>query len=404
MLTLKYSPDWRSNARLAVQDLCELPEGSRGILIVPEQNSFDAELALCRAGGDAISRRAEVLSFTRLATRVFSVAGGAAVPTLDRSGRLIAMAGALELLRPKLRLYGAHVAKPEFLEELLRLVDEFHSYGLDAAAVRAAREALSEPLSEKLEELCLILELYDTVCAKAAQDPATRLDRLRDALLDSDFAQGLHIVVEGFTDFTAQELAVLEALGQRAAELEIWLCCDSLRAGQSVFAVPRATAGALRELARRADLPFRAAAQVTEPRRPELERLARGLFAPRFEAWAGETDCVTLLAAADPRAECAAALGRIQKLIQMGARWREIGVAYTDAGVYEPMLETLFDRAAVPAYFSGSRDLLRHNVVRAVVFALEAAARGMEAEDVCEYLRSGCTPLSQEEADRKSVV
>ena len=400
MLTLKYSPDWRSNARLAVRGLCELPECSRGILIVPEQNSFDAELALCRAGGDTISRRAEVLSFTRLATRVFSVAGGAAVPTLDRSGRLIAMAGALELLRPRLRLYGAQVTKPEFLEELLRVVDEFHSCGLDAAAVRAAREALSEPLSEKLEELCLILELYDTVCAKAAQDPSTRLDRLRDALLDSDFARGLHVVVEGFTDFTAQELGVLEVLGQRAAELEIWLCCDSLRAGQSVFAVPRATAGALRELARRGDIPFRSAAQVTEPRQPELERLARGLFAPRLEAWEEETERVTLLAAPDPRAECDAALGRIRELIRGGARWRELGVAYTDPGVYEPMLETLFDRAGVPAYFSGSRDLLRHNVIRAVVFALEAAARGMEAEEVCEYLRSGCAPLSQEEADR----
>ena len=400
MLTIKYSPDWRTNARLAIDGLCALPDGRRGILIVPEQNSFDAEWALCARGGDTISRRAEVLSFTRLATRVFSVAGGAAVPTLDRSGRLIAMAGALELLRPKLRLYGAHIAKPEFLEELLRLVDEFHAYGLDAAAVRGARAALSEPLSEKLEELCLILELYDSVCAKAAQDPATRLDRLRDALYDSDFARGLYVAVEGFTDFTTQELAVLEALARSAAEVEIWLCCDSLRAGQSVFAVPRATAASLRELARRAGLPFRTAAQVTDAGKPPLEHLARRLFAPRASAWAEETDCVGLFPAADPREEAAAALGRIQDLLRGGARWREIGVAYTDAAVYEPLLETLFDRAAVPAYFSGSRDLLRHNVIRAVVYALEAAARGMEADAVCEYLRSGCAPVSQEEADR----
>ena len=266
MLTIRYSPDWRANARRAVEALCALPEGSRGILIVPEQNSFDAEWSLCELGGDSISRRAEVLSFTRLATRVFSVTGGAAIPTLDRSGRLIAMAGALELLRPKLRLYGAHIAKPEFLEQLLRVVDEFHAYGLDAAAVRRAREELTEPLSQKLEELCLILELYDAVCAKAAQDPATRLDRLRDALWESDFAAGLHVVVEGFTDFTAQELGVLEALAGRAAGITVWLCCESLRGGQSVFAVPRATARALRDLARRAKVPCRDAAQPTELR------------------------------------------------------------------------------------------------------------------------------------------
>ena len=309
MLTIRYSPDWRANARRAVEALCALPEGSRGILIVPEQNSFDAEWSLCELGGDSISRRAEVLSFTRLATRVFSVTGGAAIPTLDRSGRLIAMAGALELLRPKLRLYGAHIAKPEFLEQLLRVVDEFHAYGLDAAAVRRAREGLTEPLSQKLEELCLILELYDAVCAKAAQDPATRLDRLRDALWESDFAAGLHVVVEGFTDFTAQELGVLEALAGRAAGITVWLCCDSLRGGQSVFAVPRATARALRDLARRAKVPCRDAALPTELREGPLAHLARELFAPRFEAWQGEAEAVRLLAAADPAEECMLALG-----------------------------------------------------------------------------------------------
>ena len=149
MLTVKYSPDPRTNARLAVEALCALPEGSRGVLIVPEQNSFDAEWALCERGGDPVSQKAEVLSFTRLAARVFSVTGGAAVPTLDKSGRMIAMAGALELLRSRLRLYGAHISKPEFLVQLLQAADDFHAYGLDAAAVRRAREELTEPLSEK---------------------------------------------------------------------------------------------------------------------------------------------------------------------------------------------------------------------------------------------------------------
>ena len=400
MLTVNYSPDWRSNSHRAVESLCTLPEGRRGILIVPEQNSFDAELALCRRGGDSISRCAEVLSFTRLATRVFSVAGGAAVPVLDQSGRLIAMAGALELLRPKLRLYGPHIAQPEFLQQLLQVVDEFHAYGLDADAVRQAREELSEPLSEKLEELCMILQLYDSVCAEAAQDPAARLDRLRDAILDSDYAADLYVVVDGFTDFTVQELSVLEALASRAEQVTVWLCCDSLHGGQSVFAVPRSTASSLRELARRCGVPYHDAAQVTEPRTGPLAHLAKNLFAPRGAAWEGVAECLTLAPAADAAEACELAIGRVQQLVRGGARWRDIGIAYTDAGSYEALLENLLDRYAMPAYLSGDRELLRHSVIRAVVYALEAAACGMEAETVCEYLRSGCAPLTRDEADR----
>lgn len=400
MLTVKYSWDWRSHSELAVRELCALPEGSRGILMVPEQNSFDAEWTLCEIGGETVSQKAEVLSFTRLASRVFSMVGGIAVPTLDKSGRMIAMAGALELLRPKLRLYGSHIAKPEFLEQLLQVVDEFHAYGLNASEVRQAREALSEPLSEKLEELCLILELYDTVCARAAQDPSTRLDRLKEALWESDFALGLTVEVLGFTDFTTQELAVLEALSAKARQVTVWLCCDKLRDGQSVFALPRSTARALRELCRRAEIPFRDAVQVTEPRRDPLTHLARCLFEPKASVWEENTSCLSLLPAADSTEECALALGQAQELVFRGARWREIGIAYTDAALYEPLLETMLDRWHIPAYFSGARDLLRYPVIRAVVYALQAAAYGMEPEDVCEYLRSGCAPLTQDEADR----
>ncbi len=400
MLQVKYSPDWKANARLARAELCARKAEGRGILLVPEQNSFDAEWALCEQGGDTISRRAEVLSFTRLASRVFSAVGGAAVPTLDQSGRLIAMAGALELLRPKLRLYGAQIGKPEFLEQLLQVVDEFHAYGLDAAAVRQAREGLSEPLSAKLEELCLILELYDTVCAQSAMDASTRLDRLRNALWESAFAEGLHVVVDGFSDFTGQELGVLEALAVRAERVTVYLCCDSLRGGQGVFAVPRATAATLRELAQKNGIRFRSAAQTAPAHPGPLRHLAQALFAPRAQSWDAAAEQIALCPASGPAEACELALGRIQALVHGGVRWREIGVAYTDPKIYEPLLETLLDRSGIPVYFSGSKDVLRHGVIRAVVFALEAASGAMEAEAVCEYLKSGYAPCEREMADR----
>ena len=53
-------------------------QSNKQILVVPEQYSHVAERALCDAGGDRVSLYAEVFSFTSLARRVFSVAGGAA--------------------------------------------------------------------------------------------------------------------------------------------------------------------------------------------------------------------------------------------------------------------------------------------------------------------------------------
>ena len=50
------------------------------LLLVPEQCSHDMERRLCKALGNTGARGAEVLSFTRLHSRVCDRAGGGAAP------------------------------------------------------------------------------------------------------------------------------------------------------------------------------------------------------------------------------------------------------------------------------------------------------------------------------------
>ena len=66
--------------------LCQAGQERRQVLMVPEQQSHQAERALCKAGGDEVSLYAEVLSFSRLANRVFLAAGGVGEPELDSGG------------------------------------------------------------------------------------------------------------------------------------------------------------------------------------------------------------------------------------------------------------------------------------------------------------------------------
>lgn len=93
MLTLLLGEDRQAGLREVIGTICERAQaGEAGqILIVPEQYSFEAERTLCQTGGDGISRFAEVLSFTRLASRVFSIYGGVSEEYLDEGGRLLCL-------------------------------------------------------------------------------------------------------------------------------------------------------------------------------------------------------------------------------------------------------------------------------------------------------------------------
>ena len=182
------------------------------ILIVPEQFSHEAERKLCLTCGNAISRFAEVLSLSRLSDRLAAAYGGAARKYLDKGGRLLAMALAAEQVSSRIKLFSSVLRKPEFLSELVAMVDEFQSYCLRPEALLDAASAVEGQFAQKLEELGLLFEAYLAVCANIESDPADKLARLAELLSEYEWVNGRIVYIDGFSDFTGAELEVLRLL------------------------------------------------------------------------------------------------------------------------------------------------------------------------------------------------
>ena len=138
MLKLYWGMDWQANRAAILTEICDLVHAQReAIWIVPEQASFEAEQLLCQRGGSTVSLYAQVLSFTRLANRVFSLCGGLARQTMDKGGQVLAMAQALEQVRSRLKLYAAGSRRPAFLgtgkamrETIRECLDRVHAADL----------------------------------------------------------------------------------------------------------------------------------------------------------------------------------------------------------------------------------------------------------------------------------
>ncbi|MCD7886620.1 MAG: hypothetical protein LUG44_03230 [Clostridiales bacterium] len=97
------------------------------VLLVPEQYSHETERRLCRAGGNRTAGFCEVLSFTRLANRVFTKGGGLAEPVLDGGGRLLLMHEAVQATAGTLSVYAKPSRKAAFLVGLRSTGDEVKS-------------------------------------------------------------------------------------------------------------------------------------------------------------------------------------------------------------------------------------------------------------------------------------
>lgn len=368
-------------------------------LIVPEQYSHEAERELCAAVGDTVSLHAEVMSFTGLARRVGAEVGtGGRVP-LDPGGRLLCMALALDGVGARLHLYGAARRSPELQRDLLKALDELKSAKITPERLEAAAADCGGSLSAKLSDLALILGAYDAAAGAGRRDPADRLDLLLADLPRSAFGRSGHIYMDGFTDFTAQELEIILALMTRGADLTVCLTCDGLDGGSEVFALSRRTARALLRAAESRGVPV-GVTVLDGDYSAATDFFAEQLFTYTDEKYAGNTGAISLFRAETVTDECELAAALAIRLVRDGGcRWRDIAVAVRGFEEYRPSLEAAFAYYGVPLFTARKSDILAKPLPTLVASAFEILSGGWEADDVFAYLRTGLAGLSAEECD-----
>ncbi len=368
------------------------------VFVVPEQFSFETERRLCRICGETLSRWGEVLSFSRMSDRVATAHGGVARTYLDHGGRLLAMALAAEQCASRIRLYAAVLRRPEFLEQLVQMAEEFQSYCLEPKALLQRAAEQEGAFAQKLEELALLYESYLSVCQQDKADPAEKLTLLAQRLADTGWAADRSFFVDGFTDFTGAELSVLEQLMADGRELTVCLAVGDRETAMTRPA--RSTARQLERLAAGKGI----SCQITHlteraTRNSNVQTLLDRLFAPG-KAETVPPEGIRLRSFEDMEEECRHAALAVKALAADGVRWRDIHVACAEPTKYEAPLKAAFQSAGIPVYLSGETDVLGKPVLGAVLHALKTAAGSLLYEDAAVYLKSGLPTPERDRCDR----
>ena len=385
--------------------LCALGQERLQVLLVPEQLSHEMERALCASGGPQASLYAEVLSFSRLANRIFQTAGGLGEEELEPGGRLLLMYRAVQNVAPRLSVYSRPSRRPAFLTALLATADELKSSCVPPETLIRAGEEAAGPEGDKLRDLGLIFGEYEALTAQTALDPRDRLTRAADRLRDCGWAGGKDLWLDGFTDFTPQQRELLRLLMAQASSMTVTITCDHLEedeGGSGIFSPARRTGNTLLRLAKEVGIPCEIehlAAQQTGKAEP-LVHLEKTLFAEEMLPPVPCHGSVELFQAAAPRGEVEWTAARILQLVRSGEyRFRDIGVVARSYGTYRDLVESVLGRYGVPVFSSGMTDILEKPVLALVTAALDVTAGGCRYDDVFRYLKTGLTDLTQEDID-----
>ncbi len=399
MLTLLLGTNQKQNTDYIFQRMAQAVNDRQSgmILMVPELISHQRERELAAYCGPTASRFAEVLSYSRLAKRVAEEEQMPLMECLDAGGRIVAMAAAARQIQNKLKAYASVQSKPEFLLGLLDAVDEFKRCCITPEDLMAASHKTQGSLAQKLEELSLILEAYNSICQRGKRDPRDQMNWLLDALEDCEYAQNHRFYFDGFPAFSRQHMEILYHLIRNSPDVLVSLDCDCINSQLMAFEESGATAADIISFAISNQLPYQVV--TLQPDITKLQYVADHLMQGKINK--GEAAGILRVTRTESAYDaCALIAEQITEKIVSGGRYRDFNIVCTDLQSFRGPIRWVMERAHIPVYLSGTEEILDKTVIHTVLSALDAALGGFDTKEVLIYLKSNLSPVTREITDQ----
>ena len=378
------------------------------VLIVPEQYSFESERALLHHLGAEKANKIEVLSFSRLCDRVFSLYGGSPMSRLDDAGKAVLLGQALLQIKGQLTLYGGQTANMKFIEALMNAISEFKQWGISSADLTKATEGLHEGLlKSKTTDMALLLGTYEALTEQSYADPQDDLTLLAQRLEQYNFFEDKTVVIDGFKGFTLQQLRVLEKIMTGARDVTITLCTDNLSEGQediSLFSNIGRITEKLTTIAKSNFIKIASPDYLTKQYRfqsDELRHLEENLFDPGFTVFEGAPEHIQICTAGTIHDEVDFVARTIKGLVrEKGLRYREIAVIARNIENYQGVIDTAFQRYHIPLFLDARRPIDSMTLFKFATGAFDIVNNHFDIDDIIPFLKTGLTDISEEDIAR----
>ena len=210
-----------------IKESMEHPE-QKYLVVVPEQFTMQTQKEIIRLHPRHGIMNIDILSFKRLAYRVFEDLGVRIPVVLDDMGKSMVLRKVAGLKRGKLSLYSGHLEQTGFIGQLKSQISELYQYGITPDMLRDVRgEADSPLLAQKLEDLEVIYSGFREYIESHYITAEEILDILCRELPKWEPLKDSIILLDGYTGFTPVQYRLVELFLMHAREVVCTVTIDS---------------------------------------------------------------------------------------------------------------------------------------------------------------------------------
>ena len=396
------------------------------LYIVPEQFTMSVQRELVLAHPRKGILGIEVLSFARLAWRIFEETGEKTPDVLTETGKNLILRRVAGEHRDELTVFRSRIDQPGYISRVKSILSEFAQYEIGSREMaELIRWSEDRPqLKYKLTDLKLLSEAFDRYREDRFITNEEVLDRLCLRAGDSELLQSSCLVFDSFSGFTPVQLKVLGELLRICPEILVTVTIPEEEPLEGTIEEHELFASGKKQARELLMLAKENGAQILDPvhagsgrgRHPsgsELKHLERYLFRERTEVYpAGKRDAkeedtgdaagpaITLHTSCNPAGEAAFAARTIRRLMdEKQYRCREIAVITGSLPDYENHIRREFAMRDIPFFIDRKVPLSSNPCLEFIRGAIEAEDRNFSYESVMRLLRTGFSTVSADAAD-----
>lgn len=372
------------------------------LVVAPEQYTMQTQKEIIRLHPRHGVMNIDILSFKRLAYRVFEDLGIRLPAVLDDMGKSMVIRKVAGMEKKKLGLYGRHLEQAGFINQLKSQISELYQYGITPEMLGQVMDGTDSPLLErKLKDLQVVYSGFKTYIQEHYITAEEILDILCRELPRWDVLKDSVVLLDGYTGFTPVQYRLVELFLLHARDVLCSVTIDPKENAyeesmiQHLFYMSKHTVCRLTDMARRHGIEKKKDVICTgKPAwrfvdSPELDFLEQNLYRYNGKIWDKPVEHIVLYRGREPAGEAAYVCSMIRKMVQEeGMRYRDAAVVTGDLAAYGRELAHQFDDAGIPYFLDDKKSILENPLVELIRAALETV-KDFSYESVCRYLKTG---------------
>lgn len=369
-------------------------------LIVPEQSNLTAERNLFTVTGENTLLNVEVLTLSRMATRVMNEIGGSLYTRLSKVGKSMLIYDILTKEKKNLHFLGK---SDKNIDVVGNMLTELKKHNMDINAILNT-DFDDEYMSLKLKDIDIIYNAYEQAINEKFIDENDSMNILSENLKHTDMFKDSLIYIDDFLGFTPQEYCVFEELLKQCKEITATVCIDNLegktKMENDIFYFNKKFARKLLEIAEKqnAEIEKINLKELHRFKNDELKFLEKTLAGEFKEKYSKPVKNIELFLTNNSYSEMEYVATKIIELVKKNdLRYNEIGIVTKNIDGYLEDAKAIFDKYEIPLFIDSKKELNQNILIKYIIALLDVFSKNWSYDAMFDYLKIGLHEFENED-------